>query len=142
MRGRRQLPRRQFIRNLRAAARQRGATPAIRILSHDVKQLSPLQLKDWLADASQPAPVLLDVREPWEYEICRIAQSINMPMQTVTSRLQELEDDANVVVICHHGARSQQVAAYLVRNGYEKIFNLEGGIDAWSDNVDPTVAKY
>jgi rhodanese-related sulfurtransferase len=111
-------------------------------LNDAVQQLSPQQLKDWLDDASQSAPVLLDVREPWEFETCRIAQSVSMPMQTVTSRLQELEDDASLVVICHHGARSQQVAMYLARNGYQKIFNLEGGIDAWARGVDPGMPQY
>jgi rhodanese-related sulfurtransferase len=111
-------------------------------LSDAVAQLSPQQLKDWLDDASQPAPVLLDVREPWEFETCHIAQSVSMPMQTVTSRLQELADDANFVVICHHGARSQQVAMFLARNGYQKVFNLQGGIDAWARSVDPSIPLY
>jgi len=111
-------------------------------LNDDIKQLSPQQLKDWLDDASQPVPVLLDVREPWEFETCHIAQSVSMPMQTVTSRVQELEDDASFVVICHHGARSQQVAMYLARNGYPKVFNLQGGIDAWARGVDPGMPQY
>jgi rhodanese-related sulfurtransferase len=111
-------------------------------LSDDVKQLSPQQLKDWLDDASQPVPVLLDVREPWEFETCHIAQSVSMPMQTVTSRLRELEDDASFVVICHHGSRSQHVAMYLARNGYPNVFNLQGGIDALARGVDPGMPQY
>jgi rhodanese-related sulfurtransferase len=111
-------------------------------LSDAIRQLSPQHLKDWLDDASQPAPVLLDVREPWEFDTCHIAQSVSMPMQTVTSRLQELDDDASIVVICHHGARSQQVAMYLARNGFHKIFNLQGGIDAWARGVDPSIPLY
>ena len=111
-------------------------------MSDGVKQLSPQQLKDWLDDASQPVPVLLDVREPWEFETCHIAQSMSMPMQTVTSRLQELEDDASFVVICHHGTRSQQVAMYLARNGFQRVFNLQGGIDAWARGVEPGMPQY
>ena len=105
-------------------------------------QLSPAQLKDWLDDASKPAPVLLDVREPWEFEAGHIAKSVAMPMQTVPSRVDELSAERAYVVICHHGARSQQVAAYLERIGYSDVFNLQGGTDAWSLTVDSTLPRY
>jgi rhodanese-related sulfurtransferase len=107
-----------------------------------MQQLSPQQLKDWLDDASKPAPVLLDVREPWEFGTCHLPQALPMPMQTVPARLAELQAAAAHVVICHHGSRSQQVAMFLERNGFGEVFNLAGGLDAWSRTVDPTLARY
>jgi rhodanese-related sulfurtransferase len=111
-------------------------------LSSSITQLSPQQLKDWLDDASQPAPVLLDVRETWEFGTCHIAQSVTMPMQSVTSRLTELAADKPTVVICHHGGRSQQVAMFLERNGFTRLFNLAGGVDGWARSVDPGMPQY
>ena len=105
-------------------------------------QLSPQQLKDWLDDASRPAPNLLDVREPWEFTAGHIAKSVSMPMQTVPSRLAELTPDAPYVLICHHGARSQQVAMFLERNGFADTFNLQGGVDAWSRLIDQSLPQY
>jgi rhodanese-related sulfurtransferase len=107
-----------------------------------IQQLSPQQLKGWLDDASQPAPVLLDVREAWEFDTCHIAQSVTMPMQSVTSRLTELAADQPYVVICHHGGRSQQVAMFLERNGFTRLFNLAGGVDGWARSVDPGMPQY
>jgi rhodanese-related sulfurtransferase len=111
-------------------------------LSAGVEQISPQQLQDWLSDASKTAPVLLDVREPWEFSTCHIAGSLSMPMQTVPARLAELQLDAPHVVICHHGGRSQQVAMFLERNGFAQLYNLAGGVDAWSRTVDPTLPQY
>jgi rhodanese-related sulfurtransferase len=111
-------------------------------LTSAIQQISPQQLKDWLDDASKPAPVLLDVREPWEFETCHLEKSLSMPMQTVPARIAELSSDAPCVVICHHGARSQQVAMFLERNGFSGLFNLQGGIDAWSRIVDPALPTY
>jgi len=107
-----------------------------------MQQLSPQQLKDWLDDASRAAPKLLDVREPWEFAVGHIAQSVSMPMQSVPSRLEELTAEAPYVLICHHGARSEQVAMFLERNGFTQTFNLDGGVDAWSRSVDPTLPQY
>jgi rhodanese-related sulfurtransferase len=107
-----------------------------------MQQLSPQQLKDWLDDAARAAPTLLDVREPWEFATGHIANSVSMPMQSVPSQLQELEAEAPYVLICHHGARSQQVAMFLERNGFNQTFNLDGGVDAWSRSVDPALPQY
>lgn len=107
-----------------------------------MQQLSPQQLKDWLEDATRPVPVLLDVREPWEFALGHIAQSVSMPMQSVPARLAELGPRAPCVVICHHGARSQQVAMFLERNGFTSTFNLQGGVDAWSKSVEPAIPQY
>ncbi|MEM6998878.1 MAG: rhodanese-like domain-containing protein [Pseudomonadota bacterium] len=86
--------------------------------------------------------ILLDVREAWEYETCHINGSINISMSNVQQMLNELKQDDETVVICHHGMRSFQVASYLEGNGYDKIANLEGGVDAWAKSVDPEMAQY
>jgi len=100
------------------------------------------QLAEWLADANRARPVLLDVREPWEFETCRIEGSQPMPMQTVPARMQELDEDSEIVCICHHGARSMQVAAFLERQGFEKVTNLTGGVHAWAVQVDGSMPTY
>lgn len=119
-----------------------------------MQQISPSQLADWIAErASAEAsagsagserrkPLLLDVREPWEFEHCHLAGSVLMPMQTVPARFDELDVDAAVVVICHHGVRSMQVAVFLEHNGFDSIYNLVGGVNAWAHDVDPDMRKY
>ncbi len=100
------------------------------------------ELAAWLADPARPRPLLLDVRENWEFETCKIDGSIQIPMNTIPARIQELEEDAEIVCICHHGARSMQVAAYLEHHGFSKITNLTGGVHAWAVQVDSTMPKY
>lgn len=110
-----------------------------------MQQISVRTLADWLAAASRnerSKPLMVDVREPWEVDICRIEGALTLPMAAVPSRLQELDPDAETVVICHHGVRSFQVALFLERNGFSSVLNLTGGIDAWSREVDPSMPKY
>ncbi|HYR34119.1 MAG TPA: rhodanese-like domain-containing protein [Burkholderiales bacterium] len=107
-----------------------------------MKQISAPDLAAWLADAGRERPVLLDVREPWEYEKARIEGARLVPMSEVPGRLAELDQDREVVAICHHGGRSAQVAMLLEKAGYTKVHNLLGGVDAWSRTVDPTVPLY
>ncbi|WP_153099873.1 rhodanese-like domain-containing protein [Paraburkholderia hayleyella] len=107
-----------------------------------MQNLSAPALAAWLADASRAAPVLLDVREPWEIETAKITGSQTIPMRDIPARYAELDDDAPLVCICHHGARSAQVARFLEANGHAEVFNLEGGIHAWSQLVDPAVPTY
>ncbi len=107
-----------------------------------MQQMTAPQLADWLAAEARPTPVLLDVREPWEYETCHIAGSLLIPMQTVPARQQELDPDEPVVCICHHGVRSMQVAAFLQRMGFTQVINLSGGIHAWAQQVDPSMPTY
>jgi rhodanese-related sulfurtransferase len=86
---------------------------------------------------------LVDVREPWEFATTHIEGSLPMPMGEVPTRAQkELEVDERLVVVCHHGVRSMNVTAWLRRQGFEKAQSLRGGIDAWSVEVDPKVARY
>jgi rhodanese-related sulfurtransferase len=105
-------------------------------------QITPQLLQQWLADTGRKPPVLLDVREPWEYQTCRIEGSTLAPMNTIPARVQELDPDTETVLICHHGARSFQVALFLERNGFSNLYNLQGGVNAWADQVEPTMPRY
>jgi len=107
-----------------------------------MKQISPQELAAWLADTGRQKPLLLDVREPWEFEKARIAGAQLIPMREVPARHQELDPAKDVVAICHHGGRSHQVAIFLEKAGFKRIHNLVGGVDAWSRTVDPTVPLY
>lgn len=93
-----------------------------------------------------PAPVLLDVREPWEFGLARIeapgATLLHIPMMQVPQRLAEIGRAQPVVCICHHGVRSAQVVAFLMQQGFADVYNLAGGIDAWSAEVDARVPRY
>ncbi|PLZ00526.1 sulfurtransferase [Burkholderia sp. WAC0059] len=107
-----------------------------------MQNLTAPALAEWLADSSRKAPVLLDVREPWEIETAKLAGSVSIPMRDIPARSEELDDEAQIVCICHHGARSAQVAMFLESRGFAQVFNLYGGIDAWSRQVDPDVPTY
>jgi len=107
-----------------------------------MQQVSAHQLADWLGDPGRDRPVLLDVREPWEYELCHVAGSKHLPMHAVSARLGELAPDKDVVVICHHGVRSMQVGMFLEHAGFSAVLNLAGGLDAWARDVDPAMARY
>jgi len=107
-----------------------------------MQQITPAELAAWLADVGREKPVLLDVREPWEYQAARIEGSQHIPMREVPGRLGELDPDRAVVAICHHGGRSMQVAMFLEKNGFAKTHNLVGGVDAWSRTVDAAVPLY
>ncbi|MEO8524139.1 MAG: rhodanese-like domain-containing protein [Caldimonas sp.] len=93
-----------------------------------------------------PPVVFLDVREPWEVALASIdvaeAKALFMPMRSVPDRMGELDPAQPVVCICHHGARSAQVVAFLERAGFDTAYNLAGGIDAWSVEVDAAVPRY
>jgi rhodanese-related sulfurtransferase len=105
-------------------------------------QITPQRLQQWLADKSRKPPVLLDVREPSEYQTCHIDGSVLAPMNTIPARAQELDPETDTVVICHHGARSFQVALFLERNGFSNLYNLQGGVNAWANQVEPTMPRY
>lgn len=107
-----------------------------------MQMITAPELAAWLADDTRAKPVLLDVRENWEFETCHIDGSVLMPMNTIPARIDDLDEDAEIVCICHHGARSLNVAAFLERNGFGKMVNLTGGIHAWAQQVDGAMAKY
>jgi rhodanese-related sulfurtransferase len=109
-----------------------------------MKQLAVTEVKRWIGESAQA--LLLDVREPWEFGLAAIrmdgATTLNLPMNEVPQRLAELDPAQPILCICHHGMRSAQVVAFLERSGYDSVYNLAGGIDAWSTKVDPAVPRY
>lgn len=107
-----------------------------------MQNLTAPALAEWLADDSRANPVLLDVREPGEIATASIADCVLIPMRDIPARTEELDDDAPIVCICHHGARSANVAMFLEARGFKQVFNLQGGIDAWSRQVDASVPTY
>jgi rhodanese-related sulfurtransferase len=107
-----------------------------------MKNITPPELAAWLADAGREKPLLLDVREPWEYDKARIEGAKLVPMRDVPARLEDIDRQSEIVAICHLGGRSAQVAMFLEKAGYNKVHNLVGGVDAWSRSVDPAVPLY
>ena len=105
-----------------------------------MQTLTATQLKARIDNGDMP--VLLDVREDWEYDICHLPDSLNISMGNTQQMLEQLSHAAETVVICHHGIRSYQVACYLEQNGFSNIINLEGGVDAWAKTVDSNMPKY
>jgi len=85
--------------------------------------------------------VLIDVREPAELEAAAVAGALHIPMNDVPARIDEIDKEKTVLVLCHLGGRSAQVAMYLLSNGYENVINVAGGISAWAADHDPSVVK-
>ena len=107
-----------------------------------MKTISAAELADWLADEHRERPLLLDVREPWETQICAIPGSEQVPMREVPTALERLDRERPIVCICHHGGRSAHVAMFLLRQGFADVYNLSGGVDAWARQVDPAMPVY
>jgi rhodanese-related sulfurtransferase len=107
-----------------------------------MERITAGELAAWLADERRDKPLLLDVREPWEFDKARIKGATLIPMRELPSRIGQIDEDKEVVAICHHGGRSMQVAMFLEKHGFKRVHNLEGGIDAWSRTVDPAVPLY
>ena len=95
---------------------------------------------------AEPRTLLLDVREPWEVQLARIqlpgVAGLQLPMNELPQQLGTLDRSQPIVCICHHGVRSAQVVAFLLHLGYPQVYNLAGGVDAWSAQVDPAVPRY
>jgi len=85
---------------------------------------------------------LVDVREPWEWNLCRLEGARHIPMGEIPVRYLELDPEEEVVVYCHVGQRSAMVVQYLRQQGFQKAANLRGGIEAWARQVDPTLRRY
>ena len=93
--------------------------------------------------ATTPRPTLLDVREPWEFDHSHLEDSLLIPMAEIPARaFNELDEDAPILVLCHHGARSLSVAAWLRNQGFSKAQSISGGIEAWSRQIDPHIPRY
>jgi len=108
-----------------------------------VPELSPTEFTErWPSYANGEGVVLLDVREPPEVATAAVRGAVHIPMREVPARLAELETDKPLVVMCHSGGRSQRVAQFLLGNGFSNVFNLRGGIDAWSTEIDSQIPRY
>ncbi len=105
-----------------------------------MKTILPEELKKRL-DAGEK-PILLDVREPWEFSICKIEGSVNISMSEPEKLINELNANDEIIAICHHGMRSYQVCNYLENNDFNKVLNLDGGIDSWAKTIDTDMAQY
>jgi rhodanese-related sulfurtransferase len=121
--------------------------PSLQPISKDILEsmLEPeITTEAFAKQRQQPnPPVLLDVREPWEFQTASLPNSLLMPMGEVASRAHtELDPDAPIVVMCHHGARSLNVALWLRDQGFTHAQSLAGGIDAWSRSIDPNIPRY
>ena len=112
-----------------------------------ITQIRPSEFAAWLAAAPAGShPVLLDVREPHELEIAAVKPDgftlVTIPMSEFAGRIGELSSNQPIACLCHHGGRSQQVASYLINNGYTQVANVAGGIHAWADELDNSIARY
>ncbi len=92
-------------------------------------------------DSGRP-PILLDVRQDWETKLCRLENSIHIPIEEIELRTDELNRDSEIVVYCHQGVRSAAVAEYLRTLGFADVKNLAGGLDVWARTIDPGMRRY
>ncbi len=106
-----------------------------------MREFEAEELRDYLVSAEEP-PLLLDVRQPWEHQICKLDNSVLIPMSSIPAQLDQLDKDRETVVICHHGVRSRRVAFYLEQSGFTNIINLKRGLDGWARSVDFDMATY
>lgn len=104
------------------------------------KSISPKQLSERLKNSENLK--FIDVREPAEYEIARVGEAELLPLSRFNEWIGALKPEEEIVVMCHHGVRSANVCMFLVRNGFENVSNLEGGIDLWSIEVDKNIPRY
>ena len=104
-----------------------------------MKQIAPEDLKALRVPSDT---LLLDVRDQWETALARLDHAVHIPMEEIELRTEELDPKAETVVYCHHGVRSAAVAEYLARLGFDKVWNLEGGIDQWARKVDSRMKRY
>lgn len=113
-----------------------------------ITHIRPKDLAQWLAQCPPESgvPLVLDVREPWEVQTACVRPNgfelATMPMHTVPARLAELPRQQAIACLCHHGGRSAQVAHFLLNQGYENVVNIQGGIHAWTQEIDPSVPQY
>lgn len=109
-------------------------------------ELNALQLKSHLEkcrlESDKQQPLLLDVRQSWEYDVCKIEDSILVPMSQIPDKIDSLDNNRETVVICHHGIRSRRVGHYLEQAGFKNIINLSGGVAQWAKTVDNQMPTY
>lgn len=112
-----------------------------------IAQVRPSELSTWIETVrSHGAAVVLDVREPRELQVASVKadgfELVTIPMGVIPPRLSELDPARPIACLCHHGARSMQVASFLKACGFDHVANIAGGINAWSNELDPSIAHY
>lgn len=110
-----------------------------------VRRVTPAELQAALDPSNvsrEPAPLVLDVRERWELDICAIDGAIHIPLGELAERRAELDRERPLVVLCHHGVRSLHAAEFLQGCGFADVADLLGGIDAWAGQIDPAMDRY
>jgi rhodanese-related sulfurtransferase len=105
-----------------------------------MSEISPQDLKARL-DRNE-APLLLDVRQDWETQLCRLPNAVHIPIEELELRVEELNAQDSIVVYCHQGVRSAAVAEYLRSLGFRDVKNLSGGLDLWARTIDPAMRRY
>lgn len=105
-----------------------------------MESITALQLKQLLSQDVHP--LILDVREDEELKICSLPTFFHIPLGNLIREWDQLPRDRIIVIVCHHGRRSLQAAIFLKSHGFKKVLNLQGGIQAWADQVDPLMAQY
>lgn len=106
-----------------------------------MQEMNAQQLKAHL-DHCDDNPLLLDVRQPWEFDVCKIDNSVLVPMSRIPEQIDSLDRTREIVVICHHGIRSRSVGRYLQHAGFSRVINLSGGLDQWARTVDTQMPTY
>ena len=104
-----------------------------------IQDLTPKEFRDCLVDDEV---TLVDVREKWEFDICQIKGAILIPMGEIARSYVNLKKDNKIALYCHSGIRSMHVADFLLSKGFQSLANLQGGIDAWAQEIDTTVERY
>ncbi len=105
-----------------------------------LSNLTPVEIRDALASRSDV--LLIDVREPAEYAVAHIEGATLIPLRTLPQQLERVPRDHEIILHCHHGMRSEMAGKFLLAQGYTRVSHMVGGIDRWSDDVDPAVPKY
>ncbi len=85
---------------------------------------------------------LLDVREPFELSVAALPNALHIPLRDIPARLHELDPQAEIIVFCHYGVRSETAAQFLRNSGFTRVNNLQGGIDAYAERIEPAIARY
>ena len=106
-----------------------------------MQNITVTELKERLEQRNNK-PLLLDVREPWEFAICHIDGSRLLPMREIPNAVQDLDIEQEIVVICHTGVRSLQVCYFLQHEGFSNVMNLSGGVHSWATTIDPQMPTY
>ncbi|WP_309669561.1 HesA/MoeB/ThiF family protein [Gemmatimonas sp.] len=108
--------------------------------SMSIQHLSPADVAALLT--GDDAPTIIDVREQWEYDLVHLPVSTLIPLSTLASRANDLDPSRSYALLCHHGMRSEMAANWLMQHGFSRLINIDGGIDAWSMDVDSTLPRY